>query len=98
MPATMADATIAPIPGIVVSRRASFVLLHPAYKLQIEGRDSSIKFGPLLPSVGHARNHPQNQRRTALFVHQHGQENLRASACAAAQCTRTSADRAKLID
>src|SRR5271155_4572691 len=53
-----------------------FVLLYPADELGVERRDPSIEFRPLRASVGDEHDHPRAQSRSALFIHQHGQELL----------------------
>ena len=62
-----------------------FVLLHPADELRVEGGYPPIELGPLRASVGDQQNYSWAQSRSALFVHQHGQELLEASACPAAR-------------
>jgi Transposase DDE domain group 1 len=67
-------------------------------ELRVEGRDPSIEFGPLPPSVGHEPNHPRGQLRAACSSINTGQEfpelplALRRNAPALRQ------DRAKPID
>ena len=81
--ATSADATIAPNPGIVASRRASSFSFtqrtNSASKAAIR-RSSS---GPLRASIGDQKDHPRAQSRSALFVHQTRRGIARASACPA---------------
>ena len=74
--ATRADATIAPKPGIVVSRRAlSFSFAHRMNSVSKAAiRRSSLS--PLRASVGDEQDHAWAQPFSALLVHEDGQELL----------------------
>src|ERR1700678_873628 len=53
-----------------------FVLLHPVDELGVEGRDSSIEFGPLRASVSDEQSNSWAQVGSALLVHQYAQKLL----------------------
>ena len=93
--AMSAEAMIAPNPGIVTSLRASS---FSADELGVESRDPSIEFGPLLPGIGNEQSHPLAQSRSALFVHQHGQELFKFPLALRRDHSAFQQDGEKLID
>ena len=76
----------------------AFVLSRLADELRIEGLYPPIEFGPLHPSVGDQKDHPRAQSRSALFVHQHGQELLKLPLALRRGHAAFKQDGAQLID
>ena len=61
-------------PGDCRQSAGVFVLFRSADEFGVEGRDPSVELGPLRARVGDEQHHPRAQPRSALFVHQGGQE------------------------
>src|SRR6202044_1890905 len=74
--ATRADATIAPTPGIVVSRWASSFSFAQRTNSASKAASRRSSSGPLRAGVLDEQDHAWTQYRSAPLIHQHGQELL----------------------
>src|SRR5208282_6317712 len=59
------------------------VLFRPSDELGVEGCNPAVNLGPLRPGVGDEQDHAWAQPRSALLVHQKGQERRNPPAAAA---------------
>ena len=74
------------------------VLFHPADELGVEGSDPSTELRPLRGSVGDQQDHAGAHARSALLVHQDGQELLELPLALRRDESALQQDGAQLID
>jgi len=73
-------------------------LLHPSDELGVESRDTPIQFGPLRASVGDEQDHAWAQPRSALLVHEDGEEQLELPLALRGDHSALQQDGAQLVD
>jgi hypothetical protein len=76
----------------------AFVLFRPSGKLGVESRDPAIEFSPLRASIGDEQDHAWAQPRSALLVHEDGQELLELPLALGRDHSALQKDGAQLID